>query len=67
LGFSKRLELDLSSNRGSNQNLLKLKEFENLLFELILSGTALQTDAYPKFEKEMQSLIELINQELNEK
>ncbi len=67
LGFSKRFELDPSSNRASNKNLLKLKEFENALFGLFLSGTNLLKGDYPQFEKEMQSLIQLIDQELNEK
>ena len=67
LGYSKSLELDLSTNKGSNKNLLKLKEFENVIFELILSGNVLQQSAYSGLESEMQSLVELINQELNKK
>jgi len=67
VGYSKILELDLSNNKGSNKNLLKLKEFENVFFELILSGNALQQISYTNFENEMQSLVKLINQELSEK
>ncbi|WP_406683295.1 hypothetical protein N1F78_11440 [Seonamhaeicola sp. MEBiC1930] len=67
LGLSKQFELDLSTTRGSNKNLIKLKEFENLLYELFLSGTALQEPTYSNFENEMHSLNELINQELSKK
>ena len=66
LGFSKILGLDLTNNRGSNKNLLKLKEFENLLFKLSLTGYSLEQIEYPKFENEMQTLVDLINQELKE-
>lgn len=67
VGYSEILELDETNIKGSNKNLLKLKEFENVFFELILSGKALQQISYTNFENEMQSLIDLINQELSEK
>ena len=67
VGYSKLLELDLSTNKSGNKNLLKFKEFENIIFELIITGNVLQQSVYSDFESEMQSLVELINQELNKK
>jgi hypothetical protein len=66
-GLTAVLELNLSNNRGSNRELMQLKEFENLCFNLSLTGKSLQIIEYPNFEKEMQSLIGLINEELSEK
>ncbi|WKX75882.1 DUF6090 family protein [Zobellia laminariae] len=67
LGMHKKLELDSSESRGSNKKILKSKEFENVLIDLFLTGHALHETEYPEFEKEMQSLINLINEELSEK
>jgi len=67
LGFASKYKLEISNNRGSNRKLMQLKEFENSVFALFATGISLQQSEYPKFEKDMQSLIGLINHELNKK
>ena len=67
MGFSKAIGIDLAQRKQGNKNLLRSKEFENYMFRFVAGGNPLQLDAYPKFEKEIQSLIKLIDQELKDK
>jgi uncharacterized membrane-anchored protein YhcB (DUF1043 family) len=65
LGYSKILGIDISVNSKGNKNLLRSKEFENYIFQFIGFGYTLQRSEYPYFEKEMQTIMTLIDKELN--
>ncbi len=65
LGYSQLLGLELSKNTKGNLLLLQSKEFENLVFEYIATGYPLETNVYERFEKEMQLLVHLIDEELD--
>ena len=65
LGYSKILGINLVEFKKGNINLLRSKVFENYIFQFIGFGYSLQRSEYPNFEEEMQSLITLIDKELN--
>ena len=67
LGYSKLLGIHISENTKGNKTLLRSKEFENYVFQLIGVSYSLQVTIYPNIEYQMQSLIELIDKELNDK
>jgi uncharacterized membrane-anchored protein YhcB (DUF1043 family) len=64
LGYSNLLGINISLHTLGNKNLLHSKEFENYIFQFIGFSYSLHVTIYPNFEKEMQSLIGLIDQEL---
>ncbi|MFT6795303.1 MAG: hypothetical protein ACJART_000435 [Maribacter sp.] len=67
LGYSEKEGMKPSDNRKGNKSLLRSKEYENYVFQLIAYGVSLKKYEYADFENEMQTLIILINQELDTK
>jgi hypothetical protein len=67
LGYSRKAKMKLSNNRIGNKSLLRSKEYENYVFQLIAYGASLRESEYADFKNEMQSLLALIDQELNDK
>ncbi|WP_109301413.1 DUF6090 family protein [Aquimarina sp. AU474] len=67
IGLSEELGVNNSSRTSSNKHLLKSKKLENILLNYLGVADQLYEKTYPNFESDMNSLIKLINQELNDK
>ena len=63
--YSKITGVDSVDSRKGNTNLLYSKEYENYIFQFVAYGSSIKESEYLDFENEKQSLITLIDQELN--
>ncbi|NAS30451.1 hypothetical protein GTQ40_05685 [Flavobacteriaceae bacterium R38] len=63
--YSDDLKINRSSNNNSNKGLMKSQEFENILLNYLAVADHLHQRVYPNFKDELQSLIDLIDNELN--
>ncbi|NKI31657.1 hypothetical protein [Croceivirga thetidis] len=65
LGLSEYLKISEVSSTESNKHFLTSKEFENTILHYLASGDQLSRKNYPSFQKDLEQLIKLINQELS--
>lgn len=65
LGLSEYLEISEASNKESNRHFLTSKEFENIMLNYLATGDQLYRKEYPRYQKDLENLIKMINQELS--
>jgi hypothetical protein len=65
-GVSSELEIPLSSDRTSNRNLLKSKEFENNMLMFILTSIKTETLHYNPLMQSIDEILKTIDNEIKE-